>query len=112
MRELKYRAFDTITNKMTQTCIQFNNTTMKIDTISSVILMLYIGLKDVNNVDIYEGDILYIHDGCIAEVVYHKDGFKIKTICPSSEILSRFYSWNHCKIIGNIHQHKELLEVG
>lgn len=71
----------------------------------------YIGLKDKNGEEIYEGDILYLHEHCTAEVVYSKDGFKLKTICPQSEILSRFYSWNLCESIGNVYKNPELLKV-
>ena len=78
------------------------------------ILMQYTGLKDKNGKEIYEGDIVKAETlgakenrSYIGEIVYtaHETQFRAKEPHWSSHI---FYP-NHTEIIGNIHEHPELL---
>ena len=70
-----------------------------------------IGQRDKNGIEIYSGHILKITEDILAEVIYDRDGFKLKTICPQSEVISRCYSWNFYEIIGHVCENPELLAV-
>jgi len=83
----------------------------------------YTGLKDVNGVEIYEGDILqpsgYLRSDFAKCVVTFKKGMFCFEVCkpfiasasPLYRSLGRGkYANNEFKIIGNIHQNPELLE--
>lgn len=88
-------------------------------------IMQYTGLKDVNDVEIYEGDIVkrtYLFDGAfgkthIGEVVYDKEYARYviskpkKYIEPKTEGLGDTLSYRSTyEVIGNIYNNPELLE--
>ena len=78
--------------------------------------MQYTGLKDKNGVEIYEGDLVLVREARICEVIFHKDAgcwdltprniissVSIGSVSPAS------YKY-HAEVIGNIHQHPELIK--
>lgn len=126
MREIKFRAWDKINNKII--CFDFNNIygyegetqgvilpdeetvlTFNYDHNSNcqkglnkdLCIMEYTGLKDRNGKEIYEGDIIIPrYNGFSAFAVEFKNGkFNISSFKVDS-----------CEIIGNIYENKDLLE--
>lgn len=126
MREIKFRAWDK-KNKL-MFCI-FDNITQEDWFLpnwkSKYEVMQYTGLKDINNVEIYEGDIIKTREnqsskGEIFEIFYqhgsfwlfnknHK-GFELWRQCNFSNGIDTGTTW--FEIIGNIYKNPELLKEG
>lgn len=125
MREIKFRAWDSIEKEMiTRTDILHNCTfnesdngfhmgrTGKNGDWSSFEIMQFTGLKDKNGKEIYEGDIVkgkcYGHEYTV-EVKYFGGGF-----APFAEhdekVCITFDSVKGTEVIGNIYEHPELLK--
>jgi hypothetical protein len=83
---------------------------------ASLIIMQYIGLKDKNGKEIYEGDILNRYGGGLlgdpleilatGEVAYNAPGFYIKTL-PGE--WANMFNASELEIIGNIYENPDLL---
>ena len=83
-------------------------------------LMQYIGLKDMNNIEIYEGDIVeiskeksYLNDTAVVKFDKYSSSFVLVVQDDDCGYLS--YDFLYCdrilyKVIGNIYENKELLE--
>jgi hypothetical protein len=69
----------------------------------------FTGLYDKNGKEIYEGDILKTLDGSICFVIWSGTSFWLES--PGSEAKDWEYNsfYEHCEVIGNIHENKELL---
>lgn len=115
MREIKFRAWDK-DSKM------WSNTPMKyaiedINYYTDYEWCQYTGLKDSNNKEIYEGDIIkiedYFGDNIIGKVIYEKV-YASYSLMEGDEkrhfkmSLDNLESYVH-EIIGNIYENKELL---
>lgn len=85
------------------------------------IIMQYTGLKDINDVEIYEGDVVRIDSDIqqefkiddIAPMTFWRGQFFANKNCETLAGLSMLADYNgnmvRCEVIGNIHQHPELL---
>lgn len=82
-------------------------------------------LKDKNNKLIYEGDVVLvkikIQDRFYNEfysvtykgkIIFEKCEFVIDVVDTTKHPISLYYNAKNCKIIGNIYENPELLEVG
>jgi len=134
-REIKFKACDKETNRMFDVqLLQFfgkeNNldacwtngvdfdgeTTLEkgpnLNNLENLILLQYTGLKDQNDVDVFEGDILKFRN------IFDDQGYFKKAVvmfvdgafeCNYS--LLKMYTKNTFEVIGNIYENPELLEV-
>jgi len=92
-----------------------------------IILMQYVGMKDMNGKEIYEGDIIrkemcdyddpaYGHYGAIGVVKYYEEvmGFIIDAIDEGEtafyDNMGTNFSWYEIEVIGNIHENPDLIE--
>lgn len=75
-------------------------------------LMQYTGLKDVNDVEIYEGDVVYITDLKYGNKFKGVISFKNGSYVVESNIAThyRFIDYE-IQVIGNIYENADLLEV-
>lgn len=89
------------------------------DTLEMIELMQYTGLKDKNRKEIYEGDIVsfyndeeYRFKSTNALVIYDSAAFMLEHKKLGKEYLGEIDIENMCiKIIGNIYENPELLEI-
>ena len=115
-REIKFRVWDSISKKMYQWC-EINHLSLDSFNLEHYTLMQYTGLKDKNEVEIYEGDICKTTDdweefgfqaGEINEVIFQFGGFRLK---PKNKKARGFWieDGNDLEVLGNIHQNPDLL---
>ena len=117
MRKIKFRVwcnhlkkyiYDYLTGTSVSLNDLFKNGSMVNDK-NTLVFEQYIGLKDCNGIEVYEGDLIQDIDYGIMEckylhgsfVWYSKNGFNIKLMNYIPNI----------EVIGNIHENQELLEV-
>ena len=123
MREIKFRAWDKENEKMMKVSSLSlenkeiavrENGTYHFFRMQNLELMQYTGLKDKNDKEIYEGDILFFRDENMKYVVVWQD-----TAFMTKSIEIRKYSekmcWLDdteicCEIVGNIYENKKLSE--
>ena len=123
MREIRFRAWSEDTHEMVQVVrldikegtIHYENGIKSINREQELgfwwkpyVLIQYTGLKDKNDVEIYEGDIVRYFKNELAVIVYQNGGVDIRSL-----------SWRDCEpiqrrlgeieVIGNIYENKDLL---
>jgi uncharacterized phage protein (TIGR01671 family) len=124
MRELKFRAWDG--NLMHSIVPRVGATMGMLSDLADEHkwqVMQYIGMKDKNGADIYEGDVVHIDESgqpWVIEYGYFGDAafyaanqinsgrlLESSQYCAGFTIVKDFVE---CEVIGNIHEHPELLQ--
>lgn len=121
MREIKFRVWDKRQTKGAQTKeMLYNAQNISLwhdflDYPTTYAVMQFTGLKDKNNKEIYEGDILHFDDssknGDYYSVIFIDGAFKAKFKNPFFEV-SYLNEGGHCfshKVVGNIFENPNLL---
>lgn len=126
MRVIKFRTFDEMTGKMvpvgeinSRLSINGNGTLNSLSVFGEGPVMQYIGIDDINHVEIYEGDIVDIldvdHKEVVArgEVFYKRNEFRhtyneIEDGELTGESRPSKAMFNSCIVIGNIYENTDL----
>lgn len=118
MNTLKFRAWDG--KRITTSGIMFNNSTgcLELPQGARMKLMQFTGLKDRNDKEIYEGDIVKCGYG-VAKVIFNAGCFMIEWLDDREAYMEFVFSRKgmysrqnddeKLEIIGNIHENPELL---
>lgn len=124
MREIKFRVWDTYNKEMLE-LEELNyeygepaiRTTMYSDYFgpSDMILMQYVGLKDKNGTEIYEGDVVELkaENGCcnmLGKIIYDNYDLAFELIDEEGNQEALWYAEQELEVIGNIYKNPELLE--
>jgi uncharacterized phage protein (TIGR01671 family) len=137
MREIKFRAWHAHYKEM----VYFDNARVKKDQYQAAylgalmdgdygsVLMQYTGLKDKNGVEVYEGDVVKVWNEDYPEEFQIGKVWWFSCYCPAFDIytpnkktgtgfesysdeFNSFTCPEYCfEVIGNIHQHPELIEA-
>lgn len=124
MRELKFKLWDEKEKMMVEylncsICIdgsgvQSFNSDGEIEGTESNIHLIplqYTGLKDNNDKEIYEGDIIRNTIGKLEKIVFNKGAFKTQSIShPNANLYLLESYFDYIEVIGNIYENPELLE--
>ena len=117
MREYKFRAWDSLAEKMYSWTELLNKNLKNIFTIPEQCgydLMQYTGLKDKNGKEIYEGDIIKcsFYPDFIFEIKFTELCWYMRKIPTSEHIKLSDVLYEDLEVIGNIYDNKNLLEEG
>lgn len=124
-REIKFRCFyngEMFTGLPLTEILQMaadDGDNFQIEAVSEAVFLQYTGLKDKNGIEIYEGDVIDFNDlyGEVGIVSYCRDSVRfVCSLIESGRVVSiaedLMFGDYHVtrKVIGNIHQHPELLK--
>lgn len=118
MREIKFRAWDKLNKEMFNVeIIDFQERKLYKDSVSyckfeNIELMQYTGLKDMKGKEIYEGDIVTLHNGKY-KVIFNTEEARFVLRDDEFELEIPFTNNNNkrMEIVGNIYENSELLGV-
>ena len=116
MREIKFRAWDKLNKEMFNVeSINFQERRVYKDVVSyrnfnDIELMQYTGLKDKNNKEIYEGDIVIYHSK-MHKIIFNAEEARFVLRDDEFELEISFTNNNNkrMEIVGNIYENPELL---
>lgn len=116
MREIKFKAWDKLDKEMFNVeSINFQERRVYEDVVSyrnfnDIELMEYTGLKDKNNKEIYEGDIVTLHNSKYKVIFLNEEArFVLRDDEFEYEIPFTNNNNKRMEIIGNIYENTELL---
>lgn len=120
MRDLKFRVWDEASINHMVFISEFDDSTWdEILTAYSETIMQYVGLKDKNGKEIYEGDIVRLGSLELRFViVYYEGRFALKDTrylddeFPMDNGIGLLCYRERIEVMGNIYEDKKLLEVG
>lgn len=108
MREIKFRIWDINARKWLKS---FNIDLLDIPKFNLAEVNQYIGLKDKNNKEIYEGDIVTLHNGKY-KVIFNTEEARFVLRDDEFEMNIPFTNNNNkrMEVIGNIYENPELIK--
>ena len=110
MREIKFRAWDKKNNS-------FQDNDMALSILQDVaitemegyVVEQFTGLPDINGKEVYDGD-LFNFDGDIVRVEWCNDlAYYLAVFTDGSDLMLHAIA-HRCAVIGNIHEHRNLLD--
>lgn len=107
MREIKFRAWDKIENKMV--AIELWNTSLE----CRYDFMQYTGIIDKQGVEIYYGDIIKDGSGLLYQIVWQKKNARFAYKCEmnsKSKMNQKQDIEDGIEVVGNIYENHELLK--
>ena len=116
MREIKFRAWDKEDKEIIYEALEIRNIGLGDGSVlidertqkgNELIWMQYTGLKDKNDKEIYEGDVLKFKNGCMGIVIYEAPSWGVDW-GGVKNFLGIFY--DKTEIIGNIYENPELIK--
>ena len=117
MREIKFRAWDKLNKDMFNVeSINFQERRVYKDTVSyrkfeDIDLMQYTGLKDEYGDEIYEGDIVTLHNSKYKVIFNTKEArFILNDVFFEMDIPFTNNNNERMEIVGNIYENSELME--